>query len=1547
MLEDFHFRDSFITSPRYNNPFESRDTTAANLDLEIEESEDEAYAEYSSPPSNRKTSARLFKPPGFGLNSLNEDESVVSFTQPVIDYLLLEVASHNPDTLLHRDGTVMKRTRWGTQRRRPGKQGHPARHGTLGRRSTFRKALRQSEKPKNDDDNDENEDKNESSENRAIYFNQPLPENMVDADGTPLQQYARNKIRTTKYTPLTFVPKNLYLQFRNVANIYFLVLIVLGFFSIFGVPNPGLATVPLIVIVAITAIKDAIEDSRRTGSDMEVNNTITHVLKGVPNYNVSSAKVSLWRRFKKLNLRLVFRTIAFLKANLLAAGRQQRRLEKLRQQKRIDSPRKLFESFETQARGNIQMDDLLTIHSRNPETDPANPFYLSVTDLSLPSGKARFEKGFWKDVCVGNILRIHNNDELPADMVILATLDADGACYVETKNLDGETNLKVRQALKCLLGLRHAADCEKAKFWVESEGPHANLYLYNGVCKYLNEDGDVNQEPITINNMLLRGCFLRNTKWAIGMVIFTGDDTKIMMNSGITPTKISRILRELNFSVFANFILLFVLCFIAGIVNGVYYNDHPELRDFYEFGTVAKTPVLNGVVTFFVAVILYGSLIPISLYISIEIIKTAQAFFIYSDVKMYYEPLDFPCTPKSWAISDDLGQIEYIFLDKTGTLTQNVMEFKKCTINGLSYGKAYTEALAGLRKRQGIDVEKEGAAERALIAADKEEMVKELKTLGKNTQFSEKAVTFVSSEFVRDLKGARGETQKRANEHFMLCLALCHSVLAEPDKKKPGALALKAQSPDESALVGTARDVGYAFIGRTKKGVILEEQGVQKEYQILNTLEFNSTRKRMSAIVKIPPKTPGGEPKALLICKGADLIIYSRLRKDGHQKLLEKTALHLEQYATEGLRTLCIAHKELSWSEYESWHAKHAEAAAAIENREEKMEEVADQIERDLVLLGGTAIEDRLQEGVSDSIALLARAGIKLWVLTGDKVETAINIGFLCNLLNGDMELLVVKDSGEDAEKLSGQRDPKKIVSALIDKYLDRFNLTGSNAEIEDAKEDHSPPTDNVGLVIDGDALKIALGKELRLKFLLLCKNCKAVLCCRVSPAQKALVVSLVKNTLDVMTLAIGDGSNDVAMIQAADVGVGIAGEEGRQAVMSSDYAIGQFRFLVRLILVHGRWSYKRLAEMIPCFFFKNVIFTILLFWYSIYSDFDGAYLFEYTYLMFYNLAFTSLPVIFLGIFDQDVSDVVSLLVPQLYRSGILRSEWGTAKFGWYMLDAFYQSVISFFFPYLVYYRSGFVLGNGLTLLHRYWMGCYVATILVVLCDLYILIHQYRWDWLSLLIFALLVLLVFGWTGVWSSSLTSGEFYKAAFQLYGSVLFWATLIVGIVGCLLPRFCFDVIQKVFWPRDIDIIRECVSKGDFSQYPDDYDPTDKEKSRISQYSRDSFLGGNNSSELDGSRGKLDPESRGENFDHDLVRTEEIQMDYVETEQKGKSKLKERIDLVIHRKSRPKTSLDITREEMLQSNELAPTMSRAAGRPSLELPGISVARLLVGHD
>lgn len=1015
-------------------------------------------------------------------------------------------------------------------------------------------------------------------------------------------------------------------------------------FSIFGASNPGLSSVPLIVILFATAVKDGVEDWRRTVLDNELNNSPIHRLVEWENVNSSEDNVSTWRRLKKVSTKLIISSYRAMKnmynrkmkkgLGLDKAEAENRRLStdtRPTMRTSVYSERMSFHSTRAQQdRNDIPLTPVsfpgtasagLSRKHLTPEERPGTAFsfeghgeagklnvdtqavnapstlrtheppaqrrstagparnYGSILNASKTAPeKARFKRDYWKNVQVGDFVRIHNEEQIPADVVILSTSDPDGACYVETKNLDGETNLKVRSALHAGRKIKHARDCEKAEFVIDSEGPHPNLYQYSAVARWMQKTSEATDqeptemvEPIGIGNLLLRGSSLKNTEWVLGVVVFTGRETKIMLNSGITPSKRARMAKDLNWNVIYNFIILFFMCLVSGIIQGVTWAQGNNSLDFFEFGSIGGSPPLDGFVTFWSAVILFQNLVPISLYISLEIIRSCQAFFIYSDSFMYYEKLDYPCTPKSWNISDDLGQIEYIFSDKTGTLTQNVMEFKKCTINGVPYGEAYTEAQAGMQKREGVNVEEEGARIHEQIARDRVRMLTGLRKIHANPYLRDEDLTFVAPDFVADLNGDGGDEQKRANEHFMVALALCHTVITERTAGDPPKIDFKAQSPDEAALVATARDCGFTVLGRSDDDIHLNIMGEDRTYKVLNTLEFNSTRKRMSAIIRMP------DDRIKLFCKGADIMIYSRLLKGLQQPLRKATAEHLEMFAREGLRTLCIAERDLSEEEYQDWSKDHDVAAQALQDRDGRLEEVSDRIERDLMLLGGTAIEDRLQDGVPDTIALLGDAGIKLWVLTGDKVETAINIGFSCNLLSNEMDLIVFNVEEGDQE----------MASELLDRHLNDFNLTGSDEELATARLNHEPPAPTHAIIIDGEALKLVLHDDLRQRFLLLCKQCKSVLCCRVSPAQKAAVVQLVKSGLDVMALSIGDGANDVAMIQEADVGVGIAGEEGRQAVMSSDYAIGQFRFLQRLVLVHGRWSYRRLAESIANFFYK------------------------------------------------------------------------------------------------------------------------------------------------------------------------------------------------------------------------------------------------------------------------------------------------------------------------------------------------------------------------
>ncbi len=403
--------------------------------------------------------------------------------------------------------------------------------------------------------------------------------------------------------------------------------------------------------------------------------------------------------------------------------------------------------------------------------------------------------------------------------------------------------------------------------------------------------------------------------------------------------------------------------------------------------------------------------------------------------------------------------------------------------------------------------------------------------------------------------------------------------------------------------------------------------------------------------------------------KGADSALFPLLRTT----IDDQTVKHLETFANDGLRTLICAQREIDEETYAEWKPRFEDAKCALIDRSQKVDAAAAEIEQQLEFIGVTAIEDKLQDGVPDTISELLKAGIKVWVLTGDKQETAINIGFACDLLNDAMGLLIIE----------GDTDIE--IQRSLDTMLSIAEQAVSAIE-----------PGEVGLVVNGDRLHSIMDSEaLKKIFLKLGMLCKAVVCCRVSPKQKADVVALVKDNLQATTLAIGDGANDVSMIQAAHVGIGISGEEGLQAANAADYCIAQFRFLKRLLLVHGRWSYRRVSKLVLYSFYKQLVLYLGQFWFACFNGFTGTSVHERWTLAIYNLALTAFPIMILGIFDRDVEAHTVLEYPELYHQGHKDHYFNAKVFIVNVLNGVYQSFVCFFIPMLA--MMDFTFDDGQT----------------------------------------------------------------------------------------------------------------------------------------------------------------------------------------------------------------------------------------------------------
>ncbi|WBW73122.1 plasma membrane phospholipid-translocating ATPase complex, ATPase subunit [Schizosaccharomyces osmophilus] len=1206
---------------------------------------------------------------------------------------------------------------------------------------------------------------------RRIYVNH-TPDEHVNLSK---QTFPSNKIRTSMYTPLNFVPKNLYNQFRNVANVFFLFLILLQLIPAFAARHSALPFIPLSIILLSTGIKDGFEDYRRSILDKKFNHTITFKLVGWRNVNCSMEHIGIWRRIKKLVSHTVRYNIKSFKnasqfppyaPSVLYSERNSR--DSYSSNFSLMSAR---EGIEALGMGNASLFQNFSVVTKGPPQ----------------SSEAHFEPVYRKKIQVGDIVRVRANEAIPADLLILSTENKEGVCYVETKNLDGETNLKDKYSLHSTKECRSELECSSASFWIHSEEPHSDLYNLIGVLKAQVPDNisqttentsAIKQEPFNMSNIALCGCTLRNSKWIIGLALYTGPETRIQMNRGVTPSKRSRITRELNWTIALNFVLLFLMCIISGLLRMVFSarQNSAKVYEFYELSKATASVPVQGIVSIFTCLILFQNLVPISLYITIDIVRTMQSFFIYSDIEMYDEKLDYPCSPKSWNISDDLGQIEYVFSDKTGTLTQNVMYFKRTTINGKVYGEAYTDATRGFDRAVGRSNAKQRLNE---IEEDRDEMIK-LSKYG-----SPETSTFVSSTLVRELQSPT--EQSTYCRKFFTVLALCHSVVTDGHGDS---LVYNSQSPDEEALVKAACNLGFILKSTKNKRYIVEILGKRERFQVLDIIPFTSARRRMSIIIQDKDK------QIYLYCKGADSVILNRLAENNSNELIEKTAQDLSLFAAEGFRTLCIAERKLEKNEYLEWKVKFNEASLALHDRNEKIDQVSNLVEKELSLLGGTAIEDKLQDGVPETIDLLSRAGIKLWVLTGDKVETATNIGYSCNLLESGMSIIHINSSFSE---------PEQIKDYILKNLSTHFGLEGSEEEFKIMMQNHDPPSTKYAVVIDGSVLSMVLESEFAYQFVMLCKNCRTVLCCRVSPSQKAAVVSLVKRSLDVTTLAIGDGANDVSMIQQADIGVGIAGLEGQAAAMASDYAVGQFRFLSRLLLVHGRWNYKRTSQLISNFFYKNVIWTFTLFWYQLFNEFDGNYIFDYTYVMLFNLLFTSVPVIVSGCFDKDVDAEASLKYPHLYKSGILRQEWSKRRFWLSVLDGIYQSMVCFGVALFVFYAGNFVSPTGHQTESIEDIGLFISSPAIFVINTYILINQESLDLVSVGTWLFSLIVFWFWTGVYSESLDSNAFHKSTFRVGRTLAFWVVNLLTIVVSLFPRLSTILAQKLFFPREVDMLK----------------------------------------------------------------------------------------------------------------------------------------------
>ncbi|KAG6758675.1 hypothetical protein POTOM_039034 [Populus tomentosa] len=917
---------------------------------------------------------------------------------------------------------------------------------------------------------------------RLVYLDDPAKSN-------ERFEFAGNSIRTSKYSIISFIPRNLFEQFHRVAYIYFLIIAVLNQLPQLAVFGRGASILPLAFVLLVTAVKDAYEDWRRHMSDRIENNRLAWVL--------------------------------------------------------------------------------------------VNDQYAKQDTLSKIPEKE-----------------------------------------------------KISGLIKC-------------------EKPNRNIYGFQA-----NMDVDGKRLSLGPSNIILRGCELKNTAWAIGVAVYCGRETKAMLNSSGAPSKRSWLESRMNSEIIVLSVFLIALCTVVSVSAAVWLRRHRDELDTMPF----------------------------------------------------YRRKDFSDEEhENYNYYGWVAEMLFTFLMSVIVSTQNQQVRYSVKVDGRN-----------VRPKMSVKVDPQ---------------LLELSRSGRDT-----------------------EEVKHVHD-FFLALAACNTIvpLIVDDKSDPTAklMVYQGESPDEQALAYAAAAYGFMLIERTSGHIIIDIHGERQRFNVFGLHEFDSDRKRMSVILGFPDST------VKVFVKGADTSMFSVIDRSLNKKVVRATEGHLHTYSTRGLRTLVIGMRDLSDSEFEDWHFSFEAASTAVVGRAALLHKVASNVEGNLTILGASAIEDKLQQGVPEAIESLRTAGIKVWVLTGDKQETAISIGYSSKLLTNKMTQIIINSNSRESCRRC--LEDALVMSNKLRAVSETSDTTGTGSEAA-----RGP----VALIIDGTSLVYILDNELEEQLFQLASTCSVVLCCRVAPLQKAGIVALVKKRTSEMTLSIGD-----------------------------DFAMGQFRFLVPLLLVHGHWNYQRMGYMILYNFYRNAVFVFVLFWYALFACFTLTTAINEWSSMLYSIIYTSLPTIVVAILDKDLSRRNLLKYPQLYGAGQRQEAYNRKLFWLKMLDTVWQSLVVFFVPIFAYWASTIDVPS---------IGDLWTLAVVILVNLHLAMDIIRWNWIfhaviwgSIVATFICVMIL--------DAFPMFVGYWAIFHIMGEASFWLCLLGIIIAALLPRFVVKVLYQHFTPDDLQIAREVEKFG----------------------------------------------------------------------------------------------------------------------------------------